>query len=72
MKIAFTLCSNNYLAQAKTLGDSLLKYNPDYKFFIGLVDRLSDQINYSKDIGHEIITAEDIGIPDFDELLEEI
>ena len=68
MKIAFTLCSNNYLAQAKTLGDSLLKYNPDYKFIIGLVDRLSPKINYSKDIVHEIIQIEDIGIADFDEL----
>jgi len=68
MKLAFTLCSNNYLAQAKTLGDSLLKFNPDYKFVIGLVDKFSPQINYSKDITYEIIPIEDIGIADFDNL----
>lgn len=38
MKIAFTLCSNNYLAQTLSLRDSFLKHHPDYKFFIGLVD----------------------------------
>ena len=40
MKIIFTICSNNYLAQAKALGDSVLQTNPDYTFFIGLVDEL--------------------------------
>ena len=40
MKIAFTLCSINYLAQAKTLGDSLLTHNPEYTFIVGLVDKL--------------------------------
>ena len=62
MKIAFTLCSNNYLAQAKTLGDSLIKYNPGYKFIIGLIDKLTSEINYTSDIGYEIIPLEDIGI----------
>ena len=40
MTIAFTICSINYLAQARTLGDSLKNTNPDVKFFIGLVDIL--------------------------------
>ncbi len=39
-KIALTICSINYLAQAKSLGDSLLKHNPEYTYLIGLVDRL--------------------------------
>lgn len=68
MKIAFTICSNNYLAQAKTLGDSLLKYNHEYKFYIVLVDQLSNEINYTLDILHEIITIEEIEIKGFDEL----
>ncbi len=68
MKIAFTICSNNYLAQAKIFGDSLIEKNPDYKFYIGLVDRLSTEINYENDIKHEIILVEDIGIQNFDEL----
>lgn len=68
MKIAFTLCSNNYLAQAKTLGDSIKRTNPDYLFFIGLNDALSDEIDYEKEIGHSIILSNEIGIPDFDDL----
>jgi hypothetical protein len=54
-KIAFTLCSNNYLAQAKTLGDSLLRHNPDYVFVIGLVDETSGSINYKLYQHFEII-----------------
>lgn len=68
MKIIFTICSNNYLAQAKALGDSLRNTNPDYKFFIGLVDLLSEDIHYEKEIGHPIILSHEIGIPDFDSL----
>jgi hypothetical protein len=40
MTIAFTICSINYLAQARTLGDSLKATNPDILFFVGLVDSL--------------------------------
>ncbi len=47
MTIAFTICSNNYLAHAKTVGDSYLKYHPNNKFIIGLVDKLQDEYDYS-------------------------
>ena len=40
----FTLCAANYLAHAKTLGESLAQHNPDYHFVIGLVDRLPPHI----------------------------
>ena len=43
---AFTLCSNNYLAQANVLKESFLKFNPDFEFYIGLVDELSPEVNY--------------------------
>lgn len=46
-RLAFTLCSNNYLAQAKVLGDSLLQNNPNYHFIIGLVDEVSDAVDYT-------------------------
>jgi hypothetical protein len=68
MNIAFTICSNNYLAQAKTLGDSLLKENSDYKFVIVLVDKPSPQLDYSTDIAHNIIQIEDIMLEGFDDL----
>ena len=53
MTIAFTICSINYLAQARTLGDSLKATNPEIQFFIGLVDTL------------EGIAFEDAYIPSF-------
>ena len=67
MVLVFTLCSNNYLAQANTLGNSLLKCIPTYKFIIGLVDRKQESFNYSK-IPYEIIEVEQIGIPYFEEM----
>lgn len=70
MKIAFTICSNNYLAQAKTLGDSLFEKNPDYKFVIGLCDELSTDIDYSFFEGVEIIPVSQIEIYCFDEIIK--
>lgn len=60
MKIAFTICSNNYLAQAKVLGDSMLYYNPDYKFVICLVDEFSGSINYKNFESFEIVLAREV------------
>jgi hypothetical protein len=68
MKIVFTLCSNNYLAQAKTLGQSLLKHNPNYFFIIGLVDEFNEKINYDEFLNCKIIPVADIGIIEFDSL----
>lgn len=68
MKIAFTICSNNYLAQAKVLGDSIQQHNPEYKFFICLADKISQNIDYKNEIGHPIILADEIGVADFDNL----
>ncbi len=68
MNIAFTICSNNYLAQAKTLGDSFLDHHPDVKFIIGLVDRFDKSFDYSFFSRFEIIPVEDIQINNFDEL----
>lgn len=68
MSIFFTLCSNNYLAQAKTLGDSLLKYNPGYQFIIGLVDESNSEIDYHSFEPYTILLVADIGIPGFDTL----
>lgn len=68
MKLAFTLCSNNYLAQAKILGDSFIKNNSGYKFIIGLVDRLNPLIDYKSYIGYELIPVENIGIDNFEEI----
>jgi hypothetical protein len=46
MKVAFTLCSNNYLAQASLLIQSFTKHNPGYVFYLVLVDKISQDIKY--------------------------
>jgi hypothetical protein len=68
MNIIFTICSNNYLAQAKTLGDSLIAHNPDYTFIIGLVDEIESGIDYHFFDPYLIIPVSEIGISDFDSL----
>lgn len=69
MKLAFTICSNNYLAQAKILGDSLLEHNPDYKMIIGLCDKKKDDIEYGFFQNIEIIAVEDILIEGFQDIV---
>ena len=70
MKIAFTICSNNYLAQAKILGDSLLQHNPEYKFIIGLCDEFSKEIDYVQFDKFEIVPFIKIGISNFNEIVD--
>ncbi len=66
MTLAFTICSINYLAQARTLGESLRQTNPDYQYVIGLVDKLGDA-NLPADLmpDYPLIEVDKIGIPDF-------
>jgi hypothetical protein len=64
----FTLCSANYLAHARTLGDSLTEHNPDYHFVIGLVDNLPPSVESSFWQPHELIPVEKLNIPDFEQM----
>lgn len=64
MTLVFTLCSNNYLAQANALGQSLLFHNPHYAFKIGLVDKKIIQIDYTA-IQFEIVEVESIKMAAF-------
>lgn len=68
MNIAFTICSNNYLAHAKTLGDSFLEYHPEAKFIIGLVDKLDASFDYTVFSKFIIIPVEELQIPGFEDL----
>ena len=68
MILVFSICSNNYLAQAITLGYTLKKFNPDYRFVICLVDRKNESVDYSK-IPFEILEVEKIDVPYFDEMI---
>jgi len=69
VSILFTLCSNNYLAHAKSLGESIRKFNPDLRFVIGLVDQLDSQIDYTTFSDYELIPCFDMGYPEFQEML---
>lgn len=69
MTLVFTICSNNYLAQAITLGISLLKHNPAYIYKIALADRKIELINYSK-IPFEIVEVESIEINRFNDMFK--
>lgn len=66
--IIFTTCTASYLAPAKSLGDSILKNNPGYKFVIGLVDKIDGRFLPSAFLPHEIVEVETIGIPAFNEM----
>jgi hypothetical protein len=65
MTIAFTICSNNYISQAKALGVSLEKHNPEIKFIIVLADEISNiPSEYRKTFDQlDIIEVKDVGIP---------
>lgn len=67
-KIVLTVCTAAYLAQAKALGDSLLKFNPGYKLVIGLVDKLNGRIDRDYWKPHELIEVEGLKIPPFDKM----
>ena len=67
-KIVVTTCSANHLAQAKSLGDSLLSFNPDYKLVIGLVDKLENRVEPGFYYPHDLVEVEALDIPEFAEM----
>lgn len=54
MNAIFTLCSNNYLAQAKVLADSVRQFQPGWTFLLGLVDKKDPSIDYPG-LGFEVL-----------------
>lgn len=67
--IAFTICSNNYLGQALALKKSFLKHNPNFKFYIILVDQLSNAIDYTLFEPAEVIPVVQIEEIDLEDLI---
>ena len=65
----FTLCSNNYLAHAKTLGDSVLFANPKVTFIIGLVDKWDPAIDRKLFSSFEVIPFDTLGFDQFSGML---
>ena len=69
MKYGFTVCSANYLPYAKSVGDSLLESNPEYKFIIFLLDTYQ-QADKSFFSPHMIIHAAEMNMPELAEMSE--
>jgi hypothetical protein len=70
MLTVFTLCSANYLAHARALGDSVVEHNPDCRFVIGLVDRMPTALEPSYWHPHEVLPVEELNIPEFDKMAD--
>ena len=73
MTIAFTICSNNYISQAKALADSLKQTNPEIQFYIGLLDKFENIPEQYRAIysSYNIIEVSELGIPNFSWMNEE-
>jgi hypothetical protein len=59
MNFFFTICSNNYLGQAKVLGESLKIHEPDSHFIVALVDEFIKEIDYDS-FPFEVLTIRSI------------
>lgn len=68
MKVAFTICSNNYLAQAKTMCDSLRFHNNGYETVICLCDTFHPEIDYTAFSPHKVFEVAKLNIPDFENM----
>lgn len=62
--IYFSICSNNYLAYARTLFSSLRRADPTARFVLFLADEINDRFDAAA-LGFEIIEARNIGIDCF-------
>ena len=62
----FTICSNNYLAFAKTLLNSLAEHEPTIDRFLILADKFNAPADLYPS-NSEVICVEDLKIPDFDQ-----
>jgi hypothetical protein len=70
MNTVLTLCSANYLAHAKVLGQSLAASNPDCRFVVGLVDRAPPHLDLAAWLPFEVLPVADLGLPEFPAMAE--
>jgi hypothetical protein len=70
-KFVFTICSINYLAQARVLAESLKKTNPDYELIIGLCDKIvGSGVDETKLSDFNLLEVHKIGIEGFAEMCD--
>lgn len=51
------------------MGDSILKWDPESRFIIGLVDLIDSKVDYSQYSEFELIPCMDLGFPEFEGML---
>src|SRR5688500_7793967 len=68
MEIAFTHCSNSFLAQAKTMIRSLARHEPAFKLYLFLVAEKSPGVDYRIDNTEVVIVNEKV-IPGIEEMI---
>ena len=66
--VVVTTSSLNHIAQAKGLGESVLKYNPGYSVMIGLVDRVEGRLPQNYLDGIDIVEAHTMNVPEFEQM----
>jgi len=69
MTVAFTICSNNFLAQAKTALESLQQQHPEIKTVIFLVDIADEAIDYRYFSPADVIVVDEKIVAGFMELV---
>lgn len=65
MRLAFTICSANYLPFAYSLGQTILEHNPSYHFIIALIDK---HPSIATTGSLTTIAVDEMNIPEFNEL----
>jgi hypothetical protein len=59
MKVAFTICSNNYLAKAKVVADTFIENHPEYRFFLFLIDKRDTRVDYNEFSSYAFLEAQE-------------
>jgi hypothetical protein len=62
----FTSSAANYIPKARVLGESVKRFHSDIDMFLLLVDDVPPQLDLSEEPFDHIVTAESLGIPDFE------
>ena len=65
----FTSCTNNYLPLARVLAKSLKKFHPSFHLHLVLCDRVYESFRIENEDFNDVITIEDLEIPDLESWL---
>lgn len=71
MKIAYNVSTINYLWQAENLAQSFIKHNPDYTFFVYIIDKPTPDLDISKyNFSFKIIWIDEVEVPTWNKMVE--